>query len=78
MAIFILQVLLLLPPFLLLPQRGVIAGHSCEHELETARINGVLGNIDANTGEAGASIIQHVIGSCVSSVQPTLPALSYM
>lgn len=26
------------------------AGHSCEHELETARINGVLGNMDANTG----------------------------
>lgn len=26
------------------------SGHSCEHELETARINGVLGNIDANTG----------------------------
>lgn len=29
------------------------AGHSCEHELETARINGVLGNMDANTGEGG-------------------------
>jgi hypothetical protein len=29
------------------------AGHSCEHELETARINGVLGNMDANTGEDG-------------------------
>jgi hypothetical protein len=28
-----------------------LSGHSCEHELETARINGVLGNIDANTGE---------------------------
>jgi hypothetical protein len=29
---------------------SVCAGHSCEHELETARINGVLGNMDANTG----------------------------
>ena len=28
------------------------AGHSCEHELETARINGALGNVDANTGDA--------------------------
>jgi len=24
---------------------------SCQHELETARINGLLGNIDANTGD---------------------------
>ena len=24
---------------------------SCHHELETARINGLLGNIDANTGD---------------------------
>jgi hypothetical protein len=31
------------------------AGHSCEHELETARINGVLGNIDANTGAPSAA-----------------------
>eukprot|EP00879_Flechtneria_rotunda_P002562 GHRR01002761.1.p1 GENE.GHRR01002761.1~~GHRR01002761.1.p1 ORF type:complete len:444 (+),score=143.45 GHRR01002761.1:631-1962(+) len=30
---------------------ATLAGHSCEHELETARINGVLGNIDANTGD---------------------------
>jgi hypothetical protein len=29
---------------------GAAAGHSCEHELEVARINNVLGNIDANTG----------------------------
>jgi xylose isomerase len=34
---------------LLLP--CLAAGHSCEHELEVARINNVLGNIDANTGE---------------------------
>ncbi|KAH8481990.1 hypothetical protein H0E87_029450 [Populus deltoides] len=25
--------------------------HHCHHELETARINGLLGNIDANTGD---------------------------
>ena len=25
--------------------------YSCHHELETARINGLLGNIDANTGD---------------------------
>lgn len=31
---------------------ATLSGHSCEHELETARINGVLGNIDANTGDA--------------------------
>eukprot|EP00878_Enallax_costatus_P008674 GHUV01009068.1.p1 GENE.GHUV01009068.1~~GHUV01009068.1.p1 ORF type:complete len:407 (+),score=129.84 GHUV01009068.1:796-2016(+) len=30
---------------------ATLAGHTCEHELETARINGVLGNIDANTGD---------------------------
>lgn len=24
---------------------------SCHHELETARINGLLGNVDANTGD---------------------------
>lgn len=24
---------------------------SCHHELETARLNGLLGNIDANTGD---------------------------
>ncbi|KAI8477277.1 MAG: xylose isomerase-like protein [Monoraphidium minutum] len=31
---------------------ATLSGHSCEHEIETARINGVLGNIDANTGDA--------------------------
>ncbi|KAH9615191.1 hypothetical protein KSS87_022844 [Heliosperma pusillum] len=30
---------------------ATLAGHSCPHELETARINGLLGNIDANTGD---------------------------
>ncbi|RWR75343.1 xylose isomerase isoform X1 [Cinnamomum micranthum f. kanehirae] len=30
---------------------GTLSGHSCHHELETARINGLLGNIDANTGD---------------------------
>ncbi|XP_022842364.1 xylose isomerase [Olea europaea var. sylvestris] len=30
---------------------ATLAGHSCHHELETARINGLLGNIDANTGD---------------------------
>ncbi|KAF8060613.1 hypothetical protein HT031_004790 [Scenedesmus sp. PABB004] len=30
---------------------ATLSGHSCEHELETARINGLLGNIDANTGD---------------------------
>eukprot|EP00898_Chlorokybus_atmophyticus_P007103 jgi/Chlat1/7394/Chrsp6S00592 len=29
-----------------------LAGHSCEHELEVARVHGVLGNVDANTGDA--------------------------
>ncbi|XP_002991182.2 xylose isomerase [Selaginella moellendorffii] len=31
---------------------ATLAGHSCYHELEVSRINGVLGNIDANTGDA--------------------------
>ncbi|CAI5505820.1 unnamed protein product [Closterium sp. Naga37s-1] len=31
---------------------ATLAGHSCEHELETARIAGVLGGVDANTGDA--------------------------
>eukprot|EP00899_Mesostigma_viride_P021423 jgi/Mesvir1/29282/Mv25357-RA.1 len=31
---------------------ATLSGHSCEHELETARILGLLGNIDANTGDA--------------------------
>lgn len=31
---------------------ATLSGHSCYHELETARINGLLGNIDANTGDA--------------------------
>ncbi|PKA62259.1 Xylose isomerase [Apostasia shenzhenica] len=30
---------------------ATLSGHSCLHELETARINGLLGNIDANTGD---------------------------
>ena len=30
--------------------------HSCHHELETARINGLLGNIDANTGDPQVGI----------------------
>ncbi|KAG5563754.1 hypothetical protein RHGRI_000076 [Rhododendron griersonianum] len=30
---------------------ATLSGHSCHHELETARINGLLGNIDANTGD---------------------------
>ncbi|KAL4182105.1 hypothetical protein AMTRI_Chr12g240880 [Amborella trichopoda] len=30
---------------------ATLSGHSCHHELETARINGALGNIDANTGD---------------------------
>ncbi|KAG5563749.1 hypothetical protein RHGRI_000076 [Rhododendron griersonianum] len=30
---------------------GAIMVRSCHHELETARINGLLGNIDANTGD---------------------------
>ncbi|CAI9765748.1 unnamed protein product [Fraxinus pennsylvanica] len=30
---------------------ATLDGHSCHHELETARINGLLGNIDANTGD---------------------------
>ncbi|KAH7665757.1 Xylose isomerase protein [Dioscorea alata] len=29
---------------------ATLSSHSCHHELETARINGLLGNIDANTG----------------------------
>ncbi|GAB4838202.1 hypothetical protein Ancab_027732 [Ancistrocladus abbreviatus] len=31
---------------------ATLSGHSCHHELETARLNGLLGNIDANTGDA--------------------------
>jgi xylose isomerase len=31
---------------------ATLAGHSCHHELETARLAGALGNIDANTGDA--------------------------
>ncbi len=30
---------------------ATLAGHSCHHELETARLAGALGNIDANTGD---------------------------
>lgn len=30
---------------------ATLAGHSCPHELETARLAGALGNIDANTGD---------------------------
>jgi xylose isomerase len=30
---------------------ATLSGHSCHHELETARINDLLGNIDANTGD---------------------------
>ncbi|KAL1372021.1 hypothetical protein HN51_002189 [Arachis hypogaea] len=30
---------------------ATLSGHSCHHEIETARINGMLGNIDANTGD---------------------------
>lgn len=31
---------------------------SCHHELETARLNGLLGNIDANTGDPQIGINQ--------------------
>lgn len=31
---------------------ATLSGHSCHHELEMARIYGMLGNIDANTGDA--------------------------
>eukprot|EP00271_Cylindrocystis_brebissonii_P009764 TRINITY_DN249_c0_g1_i1.p1 TRINITY_DN249_c0_g1~~TRINITY_DN249_c0_g1_i1.p1 ORF type:complete len:489 (-),score=103.78 TRINITY_DN249_c0_g1_i1:1643-3109(-) len=31
---------------------ATLSGHSCHHELEVARIVGLLGNIDANTGDA--------------------------
>jgi len=31
---------------------ATLAGHSCEHELELARVLGMLGNLDANTGDA--------------------------
>ncbi|KAK8647312.1 hypothetical protein V6N13_121056 [Hibiscus sabdariffa] len=30
---------------------ATLSGHSCHHDIETARINGLLGNIDANTGD---------------------------
>ncbi|KAG6649102.1 hypothetical protein I3843_07G185400 [Carya illinoinensis] len=30
---------------------ATLSGHSCHHELETARLGGLLGNIDANTGD---------------------------
>jgi xylose isomerase len=31
---------------------ATLSGHSCHHELEIARINGMLGSVDANTGDA--------------------------
>lgn len=31
---------------------ATLSGHSCEHELEVSRINGALGSVDANTGDA--------------------------
>jgi len=31
---------------------ATLSGHSCHHELEMAQIYGMLGNIDANTGDA--------------------------
>ncbi|KAH1055258.1 hypothetical protein J1N35_033323 [Gossypium stocksii] len=31
---------------------ATLSGHSCHHDVETARINGLLGNIDANSGDA--------------------------
>ncbi|XP_021895242.1 xylose isomerase-like isoform X2 [Carica papaya] len=31
---------------------ATLSGHTCHHELETARLNGLLGNIDANSGDA--------------------------
>lgn len=34
----------------IVPSMSSVPG-SCHHELETARINGLLGNIDANTGD---------------------------
>jgi xylose isomerase len=42
-----------------------IACHSCHHELETARINGLLGNIDANTGDPQ-------VGMCKFSIMQQL------
>ncbi len=30
---------------------ATLAGHSCPHELETARLAGALGSVDANTGD---------------------------
>lgn len=40
---------------------------SCHHELETARINGLLGNIDANTGDPQTGTLSllesHFLGS---------------
>jgi xylose isomerase len=31
---------------------ATLSGHSCHHELEMARIYGMLGSVDANTGDA--------------------------
>lgn len=31
---------------------ATLSGHSCHHELEVARIQGLLGSVDANTGDA--------------------------
>jgi hypothetical protein len=44
------------------------AGHSCEHELETARINGVLGNMDANTG--AWRTVYGLVSLCVDAFAP--------
>lgn len=30
---------------------ATLAGHSCAHELEVARLAGMLGGVDANTGD---------------------------
>lgn len=39
---------------------------SCHHELETARLNGLLGNIDANTGDPQIGITVYI--NCFSRI----------
>lgn len=34
---------------------ATLAGHSCQHELETAAAYGALGSLDANTGDPQVS-----------------------
>ena len=40
---------------------------SCHHELETARLNSLLGNIDANTGDHQVGMSRITSPKCISN-----------